>query len=169
ILQSLGQFMVPALMGLPMNLIVIAIVLTIGSKFGIYALAWSTFVGIMFQFLIQWPSLRKQGYRFYWQFDLQDPSIRQVGKLITPVIIGTAILQVNTLVDRMFASNLPTGSISVLDYSNKLTGLVVGIIITAIAAVALPKFSQLAVSEARSKLSSLVGQVISGLNALIIP
>jgi putative peptidoglycan lipid II flippase len=169
VLQSLGQFTVPALTGLPMNFIVIAVVLTIGSKFGIYALAWSTLVGIMLQYLIQWPSLRKRGYCFYWKFDLQDPSIRQVGKLITPVILGTAILQINTLVDRMFASNLPAGSISVLDYCNKLTGLVTGIIIIAVGAVALPKFSQLAVSEKRGELSSLVGQVLSALNALIIP
>jgi putative peptidoglycan lipid II flippase len=169
ILQSLGQFTVPALTGLPMNVIVIAVVLFIGSKFGIYALAWSTLAGLLFQYLIQCPSLHKRGYRFYWRFDLQDPSIRQVGKLITPVILGTAILQINTLVSRMVASNLPAGSISVLDYCNKLTGLVTGIIITAVGVVALPKFSQLAVSEKRGELASLAGQVLSALNVLIIP
>lgn len=168
-LQSLGQFTVPALMGLPLNFLIIGIVLAVGGRFGIWALVWATFAGTVAQFLVQWPSLRKNGYRFRWDIDFKDPSIRQVGLLITPVVLGTALLQINTLVDRMFASNLPAGSISVLDYCNKLTGLVVGIVITAVATVALPKFSQLAASDERDKLTGKVGQAIGSLNALIIP
>lgn len=168
-LQSLGQFTIPALMGLPMNFTIIGVVLTLGSRLGIWALAWATFIGIGFQFVVQWPSLRRNGYRFHWDMDLRDPSIRQVGVLITPVVLGTALLQVNTLVDRMFASGLPAGSISVLDYCNKLTGLVVGIVITAVATVALPKFSQLVASGGRIKLPAKVGQALGSLNALIMP
>lgn len=168
-LQSMGQFSVPALMALPSSLLIIIGVPLLSKQYGIWVLAWAVFFGMMAQFLVQWPALRHCGYRYWWRFDLRDPSIRQMGALIAPVVLGTAILQINTLVDRMFASNLPVGSISVLDYSNRLTGLVIGIVITAVATVSLPKFSQLAASNERDKLTGKVGQAIGSLNALIIP
>lgn len=168
-LQSVGQFTVPALMGLPLNFLVIILVLTLGRPFGVWTLVWATFAGTVAQFLIQWPALRRIGYRFHWDIDFKDPSIRQVGALITPVVLGTAVLQINTLIDRMFASNLPAGSISILDYCNKLTGLVVGIVITAVATVTLPGFSKIAASGRRDELALKTGQSLGALNALVVP
>jgi len=168
-LQSQGKFAVPALMSLPMNFFIIITVVALGTRLDIWALAWATLIGMAFQYIIQWPALRKTGYRFRIDLDLKDKSIRNVGLLITPVILGTTLLQVNTLVDRMFASNLPAGSISVLDYCNKLTGLVIGVVITTVATVVLPKFSQLAVTGRRDELIDSISRSFSSLNALIIP
>ena len=47
--------------------------------------------------------------------------------LIGPVLIGVAVNQINTMVDRTLASTLVEGSISALNYANKLNGFVMAL------------------------------------------
>ena len=55
--------------------------------------------------------------------------------LIGPVLIGVAVNQINTMVDRTLASTLVEGSISALNYANKLNGFVMALFITSVGAV----------------------------------
>lgn len=169
ILQSHNEFRAPALMGLPLNMLIIILVPILAPRFGINVLLAATLLGLIGQFAIQIPSLTKRGFRFKWDPDFRDPSVRQTAVLVVPVILGTAVLSINAVVDRAFASSLPAGSISILDYSSKLTGLVISIVISAVATVSLPKFSRTIASGQREPLASEVGQAIAGLNALILP
>lgn len=52
--------------------------------------------------------------------------------LIGPVLIGVAVNQINTMVDRTLASTLVEGSISALNYANKLNGFVMALFITSV-------------------------------------
>ena len=55
--------------------------------------------------------------------------------LIGPVLIGVAVNQINTMVDRTLASTLIEGSICALNYANKLNGFVMAMFITSVAVV----------------------------------
>ena len=46
--------------------------------------------------------------------------------LIGPVLIGVAVNQINTIVDRTIASTLVEGSISALNYATKLKSICYG-------------------------------------------
>lgn len=168
-LHSLGEFGVPAARGLPLNFIIVGAVFTFSGSHGIQVLAWAYLAGLAAEFLIQVPSLLKRGFRLGWIWAPKDPSIRQAVLLMAPVVTGTALLQVNTVTSRIFASMLPAGSISVLEYSNRLVALVTGIVISAVATVMLPEFSRLAVEGKRQELSSRVGRAVTSLNSLILP
>lgn len=85
--------------------------------------------------------------------------------LIGPALIGVAVNQVNTLVDRTLVSTLPCGSVSALNYSNKLTSFVIAIFITSISSVIYPMLSQLS-SENNQK--QFVSSVIKSINCVII-
>lgn len=168
-LQSHGRFALPAVMGIPANLLLIATVPLIGHGNAGVVLGWLTLAGVALQWLVQIPALRRLGFHFGIQLDWKDPAIQRAGILIGPVVLGTAIIQINALVDRMFASGLPPGSISVMDWATKITGLVITLVITSAATVAFPHFSELAATGQKQKLAEKVGFAIAGLIALTLP
>jgi len=55
---------------------------------------------------VQLPALWRQGFRFHWRLDLADPRLRLVWRLAWPSIIAGAAVQVNVLVNGMFASEI---------------------------------------------------------------
>ena len=58
-----------------------------------------TLVGGFLQFAVQWPSLRRAGFRYRPMFDLNDPGVRQIMRLMGPVMEGV----MNTYFDRGLA------------------------------------------------------------------
>ena len=60
-----------------------------------------------------------------------------------PGLIGTAVYQINVLIDTMFATSLPDGSVSYLYYADRLMEFPLGIFVIAIGQAALPSFSSL--------------------------
>ncbi|SNX53531.1 murein biosynthesis integral membrane protein MurJ [Thermoanaerobacterium sp. RBIITD] len=139
-LQSLEHFAVPAMIGIPYNFIIIGTAILFGSRFGITGVAIATVIASLLQIFIQLPLLYKLGFRYKFIIDLKDDSVRRVIILAVPVLIGTGIQVINTYVDRMIASYLPTGSIAALNYANKLIGF--DIFSMAIAIVIYPMLSK---------------------------
>ena len=64
VLQSLGEFNVPALISVVSNLVIILYYLTLDQQFGIYGLAVAFLVGWFLQAAVQVPSLRRLGFRY---------------------------------------------------------------------------------------------------------
>ena len=89
--------------------------------------------------------------------------------LIGPVLIGVAINQINTMVDRTLASTLVEGSISALNYANKLNGFVMALFITSVGAVIYPMLSRLSSEDNKEKFISSVVQSINSVILLVIP
>ncbi len=71
----------------------------------------------------------------------------------------------NTLVDRTLASTLPVGTVSALNYSNKLISFVVAIFITSISSVIYPILSQLSHDNNKER---FISSVIKSINCVII-
>jgi putative peptidoglycan lipid II flippase len=68
--------------------------------------------------------------------------------LMVPGFIGTAVYQLNVFIDTIFASLLPSGSVSFLYYADRLMEFPLGIFAIAIGMAALPSFSAL-ISQGR--------------------
>ena len=141
LLQAQERFTMPALIGFPFSLIIIAVVGLFARRYGIYALAVGTAISMAVQFMFLVPAIVRTGFNFKPSFDFRDPEVQRVAALTLPVFAGSMLLQVNTIVDRMFASGLPVGSISALNYASKVNGMIVSIVATGIATVALPALS----------------------------
>lgn len=105
-------------------------------------LAWAVLVGGVMQLLIQLPTLARLQLlpRFSWARD--DQRVKQVLRLMVPALFGVSVAQISLLIDNMFASFLPHGSISWLYYSDRLTYLPLGVIGVALATVVLPTLSK---------------------------
>ena len=108
VLQSMGQFTIPAAMSAVSNAIIIGYYLLFCRRWGIYGLAWAFGLGWAAQAIIQIPWLRKN--RFRYRPVLQHPGLKQVFLLMIPVMVSTWIQPVNQLLSTRFATHLFDGA-----------------------------------------------------------
>ena len=146
-LQSEQRFTSSAAIGFPFNFVYIFFLFFLSSKFGIKGLMAAAVIAVASQFLIQIPEARSSGYKYIFKVDLKDKYITKVILLSLPVLVGVAINDLNAIVDRTLASSLISGSISALNYANKLNGLILGVFISAITTVIFPLLSKESTSD----------------------
>ena len=101
-------------------------------------LALGTLLGGLMQLGVQLPSLHKAGFRFVLDFNWRDPGVRQVLLLMLPAVIAASAVQINVMVNTIFASYLGNGPISWLSYAFRLMQLPLGVFGVAVATVTLP-------------------------------
>ncbi len=158
----------PGLISVPKNIIIIvSIILSV--KYNPYIMIWGTLIGIATEFIFQLPFAIKSGYKYQLYINIKDKYIKKMSWLIGPVLIGVAVNQINTMVDRTLASTLVEGSISALNYANKLNGFVMALFITSVGAVIYPMLSKLSSEDNKEKFISSVVQSINSVILLVIP
>ncbi len=107
------------------------------SERALYGLALGVMIGGLVQLVMQLPALWRLGCRFHFRVDLNDPRLRQVWALAWPSMIAGAAIQVNVLINGMFASDI-NGARVWLNCAFRLMQYPVGIFGVAIATVTLP-------------------------------
>jgi putative peptidoglycan lipid II flippase len=126
---------------------------TVGPALGlspIEGMAFGTLVGGFLQFAIQWPSLRRAGFRYRPMLSFRDPGVRQIMRLMGPAVIGTAAVQVNVFVNTNFASSIIdpatgavlNGPVSWLSYAFRFMQFPIGVFGVAVATATLPPLSR---------------------------
>ena len=88
---------------------------------------------------------------------------------MAPVFVGVAVNQVNGLVDKTLASTLVEGSISALNYANKLNEFVMGIFIVSITSVIYPLLSKLSAANNKEEFNNSIVKSINYVILLVIP
>lgn len=80
-----------------------------GQEAGVEALAWLVLIAGVIQIAILLPALRAVGFRFRLGLSLRTPALRRMLRLTGPVALGTGVLQVSTMLDRMVSFLLAQG------------------------------------------------------------
>lgn len=168
VLQTLDDFVAPALVGIVMNIPIIVYIL-IGSHHGIVGLTAATMLGNGLQIVIQIPWLIRNKYKYSFRIDFRDSKIRKMLMLITPVIIGTGVNQVNEVVQKRMASGLAVGSIVALDYANKLNMLVYFTFASAIVTVVYPSLSRNGSLKKYNEFKDHISSAVNNINIIVIP
>jgi putative peptidoglycan lipid II flippase len=143
-LNSFGQFAVPALTPTLLNVCLIGAALWLAPYFAqpVTALAWGVLVAGMAQLALQLPFLYRLGLlcrpRWGWRY----PGVQRILKLMIPTLFGSSVAQINLLFDTLLASLLISGSVSWLYYSDRLLEFPLGVFGVALATVILPKLSR---------------------------
>lgn len=107
-------------------------------------LAIGTLIGGLMQLCVQLPTLHGAGFRFRPDFRWRDSGVRQVLAIMLPSVIAGSAVQVNVMVNSIFASYLQDGAVSWLQYAFRLMQLPLGVFGVAIATVTLPVVSKIA-------------------------
>jgi putative peptidoglycan lipid II flippase len=164
--NSLHHFFFPALSPAMFNVGSIVCVLALAPvmpHFGlepITAMAIGVLVGGAGQLLVQWPVLRKEGYRHRWVLDPRDAGLREVLLLMGPGAIGLAATQVNVFVNTVLATGQGTGAVSWLNFAFRLMYLPLGLFGVSLATAAMPT---IALHAARDDMEAVRHQVANGL------
>lgn len=165
--QAHGRFSWSALEGVPFNLVMIAAAGAFGPRYGIVALPVGYVLGSAARLALQLIPLRALGTRVRPRWDLTDPGFRQIARLVPPMIVGNAVVNVNTLVDRAVSSTLGDGSITALSYGWRLVDLPETVLIASLLVPLYPAFG--AAAADRAELRRLVHRGLSIIVAVLTP
>ena len=163
-LVASGNVYISGAITIPFNIFVI-IAIIFASVTESYVMVYGTLIAYIAQLLFQLPLLIKKGYKHRLIVNLRDENIRQILFLVIPVFIGSYINQINAVVNRTLASTLDSGSITALNYANKLNMFAVGVIAVAISTIMYPILSKLA-SEGNKKLFKI--NISKSINMIVI-
>jgi putative peptidoglycan lipid II flippase len=101
-------------------------------------LAIGTLIGGFLQLIVQLPSLWRVGYRPKLDFGWNDPAVKTVLLLMGPAVIAASAVQVNVMVNAIFATHCERGAVTWLNNSFRLMQLPLGVFGVAIGTVTLP-------------------------------
>ena len=112
-----------------------------------YSLAWGVLVAGFLQLLIHIIALRKINRLPRPNFNWSHPGLTKFLKLIFPAVLAGGIIQINLLIDTIFASLLETGSPTWLYVSDRLIQFPMGLFAIAIGTVLLPTLSKIDITQ----------------------
>lgn len=164
-LQSELRFTESAATMIPFNLVFITFLIFFSQYFDIRALMIANVLANLGMLALQIPSIRKAGFRYAPVFELKDEYVKHIAILMPPILLSSVISDVNTLIDKSMASKLVEGSISALNYADRIKGLVTSIFISAIATVIFPILAKNANDK---NLDNLKKTMIRGFNVIIL-
>lgn len=143
ILNSYGQFAAAAFAPSLLNLVLIGTALWLSPYLHIpvESQAIGIFIAGVAQISFLIPFLKKLGFLTWPVFDLKDPGVKRVLTLMIPSLFGASIGQISILINTVFASFLPVGSVTWLYYAERLAYFPLGVIGVALATVILPHLS----------------------------
>lgn len=167
-LQTYNNYIIPALIGFPMNIIIVfSIYLSYNSSVLILSIGYV--IGVASQVLLLIPFVFKNGFKYSLTFDITNKHIKKMAYVSLPVILGVSINQINVIVDRTLASNIIEGGVSALYYANILNGIVLGIFVISITTVLYPKISKMSSEKNVKQLSNIISKSMRIINIIVIP
>ncbi len=174
-LNALGHFFVPALSPAMFNAASIAVIVGLvpfADRLGVQPIvivALGTIAGGLAQVVVQWPPLRREGFRYRAVIDIGDEGLRRVLLLMGPGTLGMAATQINVFVNTVLATGEGTGAVSWLDYAFRLMYLPIGLFAVSIATASTPAISRLVATEEFGKVRATVAHAVSLMFLLNIP
>jgi putative peptidoglycan lipid II flippase len=148
VLNTWREFKIPAFTPVLWNLSSIFFSLFMVKYFDvpIYSMAVAVMVGGALQVGIQIPALKRIGMLPRLSLNpfagLSDPGVRRILKKMGPAVFAVSAAQISLLINTNIASRLGAGSVSVLQYADRLMEFPTGMLGVALGTVLLPSLSK---------------------------
>ncbi|MCS7175975.1 murein biosynthesis integral membrane protein MurJ [Pseudothermotoga sp.] len=137
IFNSYRLFTIPALAGLSYNVCLI-LFMVLAKDFPLIGLGLGNTMGIIVQVMILFLIARKTWSGWGIGFSFSHPMLKKVWRLMVPIFIGTGVGYLNLIVDRIFASLLPEGTISAMNFAVRIKEIPIGLFVLAISQAIYP-------------------------------
>lgn len=134
-----------------------------------YAQAWAVTLGggIQLAWLFYWT--RVEGFRPRLLWPRITPEVKRLSIIALPAAIGGGAYQINTLVQLYFLNRLGSGSVSYMNYADRLNQLPLGIIGIALSTAILPTLSRFVGAKNREGTDRVQSDAIELSMLLTIP
>jgi putative peptidoglycan lipid II flippase len=137
---------------------------------GIYGLAWGYIIGALLHLGIQIPGLLQlEGRHYSPTFGLDNPAVREVGRLMAPRLLGVAAVQINFVINTMIAAGQGEGSLTAINVARMVMTMPLFVIAQAIATAALPTFSAQVARGEQNDMRASLAATLRGVLLLSIP
>ena len=158
ILNTWSRFALPAFTPVLLNISFIAMALLAAPYFDppVLALAWAVIIGGALQLAIQLPALYRIGMLPRFSISFKDPGVNRILKLMLPAILGVSVAQISLIINTIFASFLPSGSVSWLYYADRLMEFPAGLLGVALGTILLPSLSKFHAEAQAAEFSALL-------------
>lgn len=147
-----------------------ALVVMLGfGRWGVASLAIGNLLGTVVSSCFLAIAARRMGFRYRMGIDWRDPMVQKTWRLFAPLLLASTLASLNTLFDRTMASTLPAGSVSTLEYAQKLNSSIQGILLISLSTAVLPYFSQQVASADFEGLKAALRTSLRLLALLLLP
>lgn len=134
-----------------------------------YILAFAVAGGGILQLLWLWFWTHRAGVRLRIRRPKLTPEVKELGIIILPAVFGAGVYQVNQFVQLFFVTRLPNGSLSYLNFADRLNQLPLGIIGIALGTAILPMLSRYIGTEDRKGADRIQSNAIELAMLLTLP
>lgn len=136
------KFNATAAIGIPYNMVFIVFLIFFSNRFGIKGLMVASIIAVLTQLLLLITSAYKLKFSYKVKIDFKDKNLRDTCYLIFPIVLGSMVDKINTIIDKTLASELVQGSISALNYANRINSLILSAFVMTITTVIYPMLSK---------------------------
>jgi putative peptidoglycan lipid II flippase len=168
-LNSLRRFALAAFAPAAGTVVVLVITVTFARSLGITALAIGSVAGWVAGLLVLFPGLRREEIHYRPRIDWRDPGVREVGGMVWPILIGSAVGKVSVFIIQLLGSLLEPGSISSLNYADKLFQLPLGLFVAGISVPIFPLLSEQVAAKAPERVKATLDFALRLMGFLLIP
>lgn len=170
ILNSYYCFNIPTIATSVPTLAIILSAILLTPRLGISSLAIGSLLGSVFVFLLQLIFIFKRKVGYYWlSVDFNHEGIKRITRMALAIILVIAISKINVIIDRIMASFLAEGSISVLNYGFTLVGMIHTVFLLSVATVSYPSMSKEALQKDVSAYQKIVRDAYKIIALIAIP
>lgn len=168
ILNAHQKHYAPQLIPFISSVTVILGIVIFSHQLGIYAIAFFSVFSVIINVFFQ-KVFVKGVYKHTWIINFKDPSLKKMILLIIPVFIGLSLDQINLFVDSIIGSTLSLGSLSALNYAQRLQNTINGVFTTAILTVTYPVLSIAAAKLDYAQIEEILVKCIRLITILLLP
>lgn len=167
--QYHNRFLVDPINGFIMNFVIISAVV-ISARTQPIVMAYGVVIASIAQAAFTYFVARLKGkYRFEPGINLQDEYLKPMLLMAGPIIIGSSIFQVNSVIDRRIASTLATGAIATLNYASKISDSIYALFVVTITTVMYPTLNKQAAKGDFESLQKTVANIMNTVVLLVAP
>ncbi len=167
--QSHGRFFWASAQGIPFNVVMIVSASVFGPTHGVIALAGGFVVGSAARLALQLIPLRELRVRLIPTLDLADPRLRTIGRLVPPLLVGSAVHNVNTLVDQFVASLQGAGTVAALGYGWRIVSIGEMLVVASLVTALYPAIGATAEPAGRAEMRRLVARGLTVATFILAP
>jgi putative peptidoglycan lipid II flippase len=163
-----GRFLYPPITDTISTLAILMIVAISKSAIGIFSIPLGFVFGALLHLILLSLFWSRFNVQIDWTWKVEHELRRSLG-LSLPLILGTATLQLSTVITRFLAAQLPEGSITILDYASRISYGVVEFLTSGVLLVILAKWSQISAENDTARLGREVQNFTLIISFVIIP
>lgn len=171
VLNSMTRFFAAAFAPALLNLSMVTALLIVpeGGARTAHALAIGVTAGGVIQLALLWWAARRAGISLRLRKPQMTPGVRQFINVVIPATLGAGVYQISQFIDTFFATRLPEGSLSYMNYSDRLNQLPLSVIGTALGTAILPAISRFIDKDEPDEAAKVQGQAVELSMLLTLP